>query len=222
MKLRSMTILLVFAALGTFALSACQSTARDVMYSAYEKVGVEKRDLLKKRIENTRDEQKEAGKSFGDALTKLREVYNVDGGELAKNYDKLKTAFDEAEDDAKGVKESIVKVETVAEDLFKEWEVESAEIKTSELRVKSRARLAETRKKYQDLHSALKSAEARMDPVLSKFKDHVLYMKHNLNAQAIASLKGETMSIEKDIKTLIDRMNQSIKEADAFISHLPN
>jgi ElaB/YqjD/DUF883 family membrane-anchored ribosome-binding protein len=202
-------------------LVGCASKARDVMYSAYEKVGIEKRDLLKKRIATARDDQKEAGESFGDALEKLRAVYNVDGGELAKRYDKLKSSYDEAESDAKDVRNSIEKVETVAGDLFKEWEKEDAEMQSADLRAKSQKQLAETRRRYQDMLASLKQAESRMQPVLSAFKDQVLFMKHNLNAQAIASLKGESLNIEKNINQLIDRMNQSIKEADSFIAQLP-
>ena len=59
-----------------------------------------------------------------------------------------------------------------------------------------------------------------MEPVLVKFKDHVLYLKHNLNAQAIASLKGEAMNIQTDIAQLIGEMNTAIARADEFIKEM--
>ena len=192
-------------------ISSCQSTARKVVYAAWEKVGIEKRDLLKDRITDAKNDQKKAGETFSDALERLRAVYQVDGGELAKAYDKLKASYEDAEADAKKVHTSIIKVETVANDLFIEWKQEDEEIKTPELKAKSREKLSETKSRYQDLHTSLKTAESRMDPVLSAFKDQVLYMKHNLNAEAIASLRGESLSIEKDIKLLIERMNKSIE-----------
>ena len=64
----------------------------------------------------------------------------------------------------------------------------------------------------------MKRAETKMDPVLAKFKDQVLFLKHNLNAQAIASLKSELSSVEGNIAALIKEMESSIKEADSFIS----
>jgi ElaB/YqjD/DUF883 family membrane-anchored ribosome-binding protein len=70
------------------------------------------------------------------------------------------------------------------------------------------------------LHRALKSAEQSMTPVLSQFSDYVLYLKHNLNAQAIASLKGETSNIQQEITRLIEQMNASIARADEFIKTL--
>ena len=51
-----------------------------------------------------------------------------------------------------------------------------------------------------------------MDPVLKKFKDQVLYLKHNLNAKAIGSLK---------IASLIKEMNKSVASADQFIQKMP-
>ena len=66
----------------------------------------------------------------------------------------------------------------------------------------------------------MKRAESKIDPVLSVFKDQVLFLKHNLNAQAIASLQGELDTVEADVSALILAMEQSIDEADAFIRTL--
>ena len=56
--------------------------------------------------------------------------------------------------------------------------------------------------------------------MLSALKDQVLYMKHNLNAEAIASLTCESLSIEKDIQLLIEGMNKSIADSGQLISQL--
>jgi hypothetical protein len=63
----------------------------------------------------------------------------------------------------------------------------------------------------------MKRAEAKVDPVLSAFRDQVLFLKHNLNAQAIASLHKELASVEVDVTSLINEMEVSIAEADRFI-----
>ena len=59
-----------------------------------------------------------------------------------------------------------------------------------------------------------------MTPVLDSLKDYVLYLKHNLNAQAIGSLKGEADSIETDVGRLIRDIQRSIQEADAFLKEI--
>lgn len=196
--------------------SGCRST----YYSTLEKFGVYKRDLLKKRVVAARDEQQAASQQFKDAMTRLKELYGFQGGKLEKTYEALKTDYDRAAEKASGVHKRIADVESVAADLFREWEGEIKQISSEKLRVNSRTQLQETRSRYAQLQAALKQAEASMDPVLTAFRDHVLYLKHNLNAQAIASLKGEAASIQTDIAKLIAEMNASIAHADEFIRQM--
>jgi hypothetical protein len=202
--------------LGFLFCASCKST----YYNTMEKFGVYKRDLLKDRVEDARNEQNKATEQFKDALTRLRELYGSPGGDLEKMYDRLKADYDRSESRANAVKERIAKVETVASDLFKEWEQEISTMENSRLAADSREKLRATREKYESLHTAMKRAEASMEPVLRQFHDQVLYLKHNLNAQAIGSLKGETVNIENEIQQLIKDMNNSIQQADEFIKGL--
>ena len=196
--------------------TGCRST----YYAAYEKFGVYKRDLLKKRVVAARDVQKEAGEQFQDALTRLKSLYGFDGGKLEKAYSTLQADYDGCAEKAANVRKRIQDMETVAGDLFSEWEKEIREISTPSLQDNSRRQLSATRRRYEEMHSALKSAEGSMEPVLRQFKDYVLALKHNLNASAIASLKGEATTIQSDISKLIAQMNQSIAQADSFIKTL--
>src|SRR5688572_32242372 len=128
--MRSKGILWAF----TLAISALFSMGcRTTYYATMEKFGVHKRDMLKENVEEARDEQKKATEQFKDALTRLRELYNIGGGDLEKTYDRLKADFDRSEARATAVRERINKVETVATDLFKEWEKEIGEMESSKL-----------------------------------------------------------------------------------------
>ena len=193
---------------------------RSAYYSAYEKFGVYKRDLLKKRVIAARDDQRAAQQQFKDALARLKEITRFDGGQLERAFKSLNTEYDDCVSQSDTVRKRIRDVETVADDLFAEWEKEIGQIGTPSLRDSSRQQLAATRQRYDGLHKALKNAEQSMSPVLSQFHDYVLFLKHNLNAQAIASLKGETSKIQDEIARLIDQMNHSIARADEFIKTL--
>jgi len=48
----------------------------------------------------------------------------------------------------------------------------------------------------------------------------VVYLKHNLNAQAISSLKSEVVDIEAEVGSLITEMKHSINEAESFINSM--
>ena len=203
-----------------FFATALASGCRSTYYAAWEKVGVYKRDLLKKNVVAARDEQKKAGQQFKDALTRLKELYGFEGGKLETAYTSLQKDYDRSAAQADKVRDRIKEVETVAGDLFAEWEKEIKLIASPLLQQSSRGQIDATRQRYDALHTALKQAEASMGPVLVQLHDQVLYLKHNLNAQAIASLKGEAASIQKEIDRLIQEMNTSIARADEFIKEL--
>lgn len=207
-----------------FVITGCQSAVdkavRNTKYSAYELIGVEKRDLLSKYVEDTKDSQEDAKEAFKDALDQLKKTYNFDGGKLERQYNALNSSYQDAEKRTNDVREDIDKVEHVADDLFAEWQKEIKEISTDSLRHKSESQLADTKKRFGQLRESLKKSESKIQPILTKLKDHVLYIKHNLNAKAVASLKGESVRIENEISSLIASIEASIKESDAFISTL--
>ncbi len=213
--------LVVFLIISTGCQNPITKAVRKVEYSAYEMVGLQKRDLLKSRVDDVREEQEEAGKGFENALEQLKALTGFKGGELEDKYSSLQSSFNRATHEADDVRKSIRKVENVARDLFDEWDKEIDQIETAEFKRKSRESLRATKQRYEELHKTLKASEARIDPVLRKFNDQVLYLKHNLNAKAIASLKGESLSIQSDIEKLIREMNKSIDEADRFIKQMP-
>jgi hypothetical protein len=108
----------------------------------------------------------------------------------------------------------------VSEALFDEWESELDQYSSDSLRRSSEKKLRQTRKQYDKLIAAMKRAEKKIDPVLTAFHDQVLYLKHNLNAQAIASLQSELVSVEAEVASLIEEMEKSIGEADVFIKSM--
>jgi hypothetical protein len=198
------------------SMAGCSTT----YYRTMEMFGKEKRDILKSRVQEARDAQQKTAEQFKDALTRLREMYGSSGTDLEKMYDRLKSEYDSAEARANSVHDRIGKMETVANDLFKEWDKEIGEISSANLKEDSRRKLRDTQAKFEQLDSSMKRAEASLDPVLRQFRDQTLYLKHNLNAQALGTLKNEAADIEREVSRLIEDMNVSIKQADSFIQGL--
>ena len=197
-------------------LVGCQTT----YYAVWEKLGKEKRHLLKEEVERAKSEQEQASEQFKDVLTRMKEMYGFQGGELEDFYTTLKADYEKCEDRAEAVRARIDQVEQIAGDLFKEWEKEINEISSPTLRAKSSASLKQTKEKYARLDKAMKTAESSMDPILRRLKDYVLFLKHNLNAQAMGALKKEVGDIEVEVKKLLADMDRSIKEAEGFMNTL--
>lgn len=205
---------LIMISCSMLALSGCSSA----YYGAMEKLGYEKRDILVDRVEQASDAQGDAQETFQSALEQFQQVIGTPESELNNVYKDINSAFEDSQAAAKRVSDRIDQVEKVAEDLFDEWETELGEYSNANLRRQSEQQLNDTRRQYNALVRQMRQVESRMQPVLTAFQDQVLYLKHNLNAQAIGALKGELGRIESDVATLIQNMQQSIAESEAFIA----
>ncbi len=200
----------------TLALSGCQSA----YYSAMESVGFHKRDILVDRVEETKESQQESQEEFQSALDRLTTLINFEGGELQDAYNQLNDDYESSLAAANDVTNNINKVEDVAEALFEEWADELEEYKSASLKRQSSKKLNETRRQFDQLLRSMRNAESKMEPVLSSLRDNVLYLKHNLNAQAVTAIKGEFTTLKRDIKVLMDDMNKSIEDSNRFIEQM--
>jgi chromosome segregation ATPase len=196
--------------------SGCSST----YYSAMEKVGIHKRDIMVDRVEDARDSQAEAQEQFKSALEQFDSVVKLEETDLKKAYDKLNNEYEKCADAAEEVSSRIDRVESVADDLFDEWKQELTEYQNKELRRSSEQKLKATQKRYKEMLTSMHRAEASMEPVLRIFKDNVLFLKHNLNAQAIGSLQSEFANLKGEINVLIREMNAAIKSSNSFIADI--
>jgi hypothetical protein len=151
-------------------------------------------------------------------MKQLKKLSSFNGGNLESAYDKFKAEYDDCEQQATAVRSQIREVDTVTRDLFREWERKARQYESATLAAVSRRKLAETKSRFDQLSRSLHSAESTMDPVLRQLRDQVLYLKHNLNAAAIGSLRGMADSIQGNIQHLLEQMNRSIAEGRPFHS----
>jgi hypothetical protein len=206
---------LVFIFLSTLSFECSKA-----YYGAMEKVGIHKRDILVDRVEAARDAQSEAQEQFKSALEQFSSVVQIEDSDLKNAYETLNMEYEASEKAAANVSDRIDKVESVAKALFKEWENELELYKSAEMRNSSKQQLQGTKARYQEMLDSMHQAESSMFPVLSTFRDNVLFLKHNLNAQAIGSLRMEFSSLKREIDGLVIKMNAAIERSDQFISDI--
>ena len=202
--------------LGLAWMGGCASASMAIK----EQFGYAKREQLVDGVQKARDAQEDAKEQFASALEEFIAVTRVDGGELEATYKRLQRELERSEDRAETVRDRIDSVERVGGALFREWEQELSEYSSESLRASSREQLEATRRRYDELLAAMHRAESKMEPVLVAFNDQVLYLKHNLNARAIASLESTVGELEQEIGVLIRDMEASIAEANAFIDSM--
>lgn len=215
---RLVVVLVVSCAMGASILSV---TACDrLYYGAMKNFGMEKRDILVKRVREARTSQQEAKQEFQSALDKFRSVIEVEGSPLEDKYNTLNRELERAESRANQVHDRVKAVRDVAEDLFREWEKELKQYSNPSLRAESQRELNDTRRRADAMLAAMTRAEQRIDPVLRPLRDRVLFLKHHLNAQAIGALDKELISVRANVDTLIADLERAIAEADAFAQQM--
>ncbi len=216
LPIKKLSLLLVVM----FTLGGCASAIQDAYFDMWEKIGFEKREILVDRVEDARETQQEAQQEFSSALEEFSALINFDGGELETVYNDLNDKYEDSAEAAENVTARIDKVESVAQSLFREWEEELVLITNSNLRRDSESKLKATQRKYDSLMRTMRRAEQSMQPILATLRDNVLYLKHNLNANAVGALQGELNTIQRDVNMLTQQMNAAIKESDEFIASI--
>lgn len=199
-----------------FTLTGCQSA----YYATMEQVGIHKRDIMTDRVEAASEAQEEASEQFTSALEALSTLTQFDGGELQTMYDTINEQYLDSEEAVENVRDRIGAVEDVSDALFDEWRDELDLFTSASLRRDSERKLKETERSYSQMLAAMKKAESKMTPVLNTLRDNTLYLKHNLNAAAIGSLKSEFAGLEREINRAIKDMKVAIAESDRFLATL--
>lgn len=210
-----------FVVVVAMLLAAGCATTREAYYNTWEKMGYAKRERLVDDVKSAQKAQVEAKQQFTSALERFKSVVNFSGGDLEALYNKLQKEYTRCADQADTVKKRVQSVKNVGQALFGEWKTEIGQIKDDpQLQRSSQQLYDKTHASYDEMVGRMDAATATMDPVLTRFNNRVLFIKHNLNAQAIASLKGTEVELNADIERLVRDMEASIAEADKFISQV--
>ena len=191
---------------------------KSAYYKTWEKFGYAKRDILVGEVEDAKKDQEKAKEQFKTTMQRFQELTGFQGGDLEAKYKKLNSEYESCKSRADAVSKQIADVDSVAQDMFTEWKKELSQYQSADLRSKSEQQLSESKQHYAELIAAMRKAESSMQPVLKAFGDQVLFLKHNLNAQAVASLQTTSSQINDNVQQLIKDMETSINEANQFIS----
>jgi len=185
-----------------------------------ELIGNSKKDILVDRVTAAKDSQQEVAETFTSALEEFKALTGFDGGELETKYNRLNDAYERSKGAADKIRKHNTKVARASDRMLNEWRDELDEYTDRTIKRKSQEKLQATQKHCERLIDALMAAEERIKPVEQSLKEHVLFLKHNLNSEALASLDGELEKVSTDVDLLIDDMQASIDEATELINDL--
>ena len=199
-----------------FLLSGCSL----VYYSAMQHLGKQKRDILLQRLVAVKKDQQATQEQLKTTLQAFQEVTGFQGGNLEKVYNKLNKELEHSESRANKLKGRVDSVDQVAQSMFSEWQGEIKGMHNATLRRQSETLLRTARQQHTQYMLKMRRTEENIQPVLEAFRDQVTFLKHNLNARAISSLKKTSAQIDAQASSLIRDIDASSKEADNYIQTL--
>ena len=210
----------LLAQLGVFGMMIALAGCTSSYYKAMKTFGREKRDILVSRVKDSKKDQQQAKEQIKTTLESFQELTGFQGGSLEKNYKKLDGEYEKAADSAQKLHNRIGSIDQVSSDLFKEWQKEIDGMQNKKLKAQSAVMLRQSRLSEAAYVKSMRQTEARMTPVITAFHDQVTFLKHNLNARAIGSLKGTSTQMSTDVDVLMISIDGSMAQADALIASL--
>ncbi len=210
---RAVSLSLIFLAL---LLSGCHST----YYKAMSTLGKEKRDILVQRIKDAKKDQDQTKQKLQTTMESFQALTGFKGGSLEKSYKRLNSDYESAASQTDKLHDKIQSIDQVSSDLFKEWQGEINAMDNGKLKSQDSVMLRNAKTRQATYMRAMRRTEDQIAPVLKAFHDQVLFLKHNLNARAIGSLKNTSAGLQSDVAGLVQSIDASSQEADKLISSL--
>jgi uncharacterized protein YhaN len=135
-------------------------------------------------------------------------------------YAKLQKAMDGIEKNRAEIAKRADEMNAEADALFQSWSVSMAGISDPGLRAKSEKRLVDTRVRYADIEAQSRTASGLYTTFMRTLHDHVIFLGHDLNDSAVASLKQEAATLDAKAKELFVAIDQATGAANANIAAL--
>lgn len=135
-------------------------------------------------------------------------------------YDRLVKDIGKCQKAAATVAKRADGMQKVADNFFSDWEASLADFSSEEMRVKSEARMNETKANYDKIFEAGRQARDLFDPFISNMNDQVLFLGHDLNPSGIANLQDEAEELNAETEELDEAINATIKVASRYANSL--
>ena len=200
----------------TLLLVGCESA----YYKAMRTLGKEKRDILVQRIKDAKNDQDQTRQKLQTTMESFQALTGFQGGSLEKSYQRLNSDYESASSQAAKLHDKIQSIDQVSNDLFKEWQGEISAMDNGKLKSQDTIMLRNAKTRQATYMRAMRRTEDQITPVFKAFHDQVLFLKHNLNARAIGSLKNTSAGLQSDVAGLVQSIDASSQEADKLISSL--
>jgi hypothetical protein len=176
-----------------------------------EKNSVSEVDRLLACIESVQAESSVSKERSHAALEQLEQLARPEfDGDAAQAYASFVEAIGASQKQADKFAESVGPMKDSAAEVFEQWTKDLDEIHSTRLRAQSRARMDETRKRYEAVVGASAAAQVSLGAFNADLHDQALFLSHDFNRDAVSAISGEVAALaerEKDLDQRLDACN---------------
>jgi hypothetical protein len=138
-------------------------------------------------------------------------------GDPVKAYAAFAAAVEESSRQVEEMRQSVVTTRELSEPVFTRWAEDLDQFKSMEMRLKSQARLKETRERYDAVVQAAELAQAGYDSFNAKLCDYSTFLGHDFNAASVAAIKTDVRALSQMVDGLDTRFDACQEAARVYI-----
>ncbi|MFT5155344.1 MAG: hypothetical protein ACI841_005355, partial [Planctomycetota bacterium] len=204
---KSIALILALAA----GLSGCKSTAK-------QSTGPAKVHDLLGRIERVHVESQMSQEAMRLALTKLHMIVKPGfEGDPVAGYNEYVQAFRASEEREKQLVASSAQMKSAAEPYFARWLVDLRAYTSPEMRLRSRARLTQTRERFEVIVAALEPTQYEFHNLNQALRDHAIFLAHDFNETAVAQILDQVQAVTVHATQLDKQFEECFEAARAYV-----
>lgn len=175
-------------------------------------------DDLLSQIERVQVESLVAKEKARTALDQLETLVEPGfSGDASAIYAQLVTAIEQSETQQRTFSSAIAPLSTTAEQMFLQWTSDLEAFGNSRMRERSHLRLEETRARYQTVLNAANAAHVSLEGFNADLRDHALFLGHDFNSAALASIAGDVVALKERSSELDTRFDACANAAKSYV-----
>ena len=175
-------------------------------------------DGLMDEVEHVHVETALARQRLAEAMDSLQVLVAPDfGGDALSSYALFVDAVERSEEQAAELRARSIPMQDAAEHVFSTWAADLDGFADDGLRSVSRARLEESRARYDAIVTGLVPAMARCDEMNRTLRDAVLFLGHDFNASSVAELAQDVEAMDARVADVDALFDESLEAAREYV-----
>jgi hypothetical protein len=182
--------------------------------------GADPRDAIIADITQTRNETVLTHNELATNLQALLALTSQTEGDLRPTFETFKGGLPKTKAAKGRTSERVAKLIAAGQQHFTAWQTDIETINDREIKRHAVARLEATRRRWNDVVSALQGSVQQFDPLLSYLHDIDTALSYDLTANGIRSVRGATASATDTFQQIQANVTRAVSELEKLAKEL--